>query len=214
MQKIFLFSVTLLVSSCISNVDKNSNQNLLNSSNEEKEISDSLRILNKNELFNFLDNPDLNIQNFREGLVEEDLYFGESWIDQKPFFLPKNTEVGCYALKYDRYKEFVQHPDARVNSSLLAQVYFYRPKTNTKWTIGDSTETIFSFKIVRPDINLLKLPRIGTKKKSLLNQLGAPDVDNDSIITYKNEKGIYTLQLDLYFKSDTLITLEYKKLKG
>lgn len=180
---------------------------------EEKTLTDSDRKINREKLFVFLDNPSLKFILFKKGLIEETINFGESWRDIKQCAIPQKSEIGVYAIKYDRYQEFVKHPHANVSSSLLAQVYVYRPTSNSKWEIGDSTEIIFSFSLYRFDINVVPIPRIGTKKSKLINQIGNPEIDRDSIISYYENKEKYKLNIDFHFSNDTLIKVEYNKLK-
>jgi hypothetical protein len=211
--KIIIVIILISFISCNTSVEHKNQGEVLNTVKTEKQLPDSIKKINRQELFSLLTDNMLTIHDFKKGLIEETIQFGEPFHNISTYKIPNNSQIGCYAIKYDRYAEFVQHPHANVSSKMLAQVYVYRPKSKASWGFADSTEQIYSFLIARKDIHANSIPRIGTKKNKLENLLGPPNINQDSIWTYfeVNNKGKFNF--DFYFNSDTIILIEFKKLK-
>lgn len=209
--KFIAFGICILfINACGESNDKNAGQLINNAETDLKTEQVNLKTSRK-ELFAVADSSNLTILDFKNGLIQESIFFGEPFHDSKPFFILSNSEIGCYVIKYDRYEDFVKHPDSKVSGYTLAQVYVYRPISKIAWTLNDSTEKIYSFKIFRPDIDIHGIPRIGVEKSDLIDQIGQADIDHDSILTYSELKEKYTLNFIFRFNSDTLITIDFKK---
>jgi len=188
----------------------------VNTSNINSEIkisktdsSNTIEKQNRLELFTLL-NSKIKIEDFKVNQENEFINFATSSLDFTKYNLPEKIQIGCYPISYDL------GPDEKYGRKhiLNAQVHVYRPYTNSTWFFGDSTEKIFSFKILSPDITIYPIPRIGMIKSNIINEIGKPNINRDSIITYFEILDKYKLNIDFQFSNDTLIKIEYNKFKN